>query len=140
MCWLMKTLTNESQVETNHRRFVSFFLLFLLVYSSCADFHRFAWLPEMRGRKKSQPATRISKRLAMKPTPKLPTLPPELWTKIFAYLSAPEFCAAKSVCRHWRHLVSTTPIRAMCEFGNFTCGRGGRMVENESLGVRMTEK
>jgi hypothetical protein len=83
-------------------------------------------------------ATSISQRFASHQTPTQPpkTLPPELWTMIFAFLSASELCRAKLVCRQWRDYVSTTPFRVLCEF--YDRGRsnyGRRMVENESIRV-----
>jgi hypothetical protein len=91
---------------------------------------------EMGKRPKNPPVTRISQRQAKQPTPTPTTLPPELWAMIFSYLFAPDLCTAKSVCRYWRSLVSTTPLRALCVFEEYgivlpnTCSI---MAENESL-------
>jgi hypothetical protein len=88
----------------------------------------------------AQTENRISNRLATKQATR--SLPPELWAMIFAFLSASELCAAKSVCRHWRSLVSTTPFRAVCTFYDFDPRRNERKfdhltIENKAIRVRI---
>jgi hypothetical protein len=64
------------------------------------------------------------------------TLPPELWTHILSYLNASDICRAKLICWRWCDMVSSAPLRAICEFGDFGSSLSGRrMVENESMRV-----
>jgi hypothetical protein len=91
---------------------------------------------KMTRRQKAQPATRKSQRLAKQPTPTQSTLPPELWTMIFAYLSVSELCAAKEVCRYWRHNVSFSPLRAKLSFHPTYFPLNGRcIIENDKMRV-----
>jgi hypothetical protein len=129
-------LTDED-IERRCRQSTRTRPFFLLNSENFALFSRRILQPRLMGKRpKTRPATRTSKRLAEQPTSTQSTLPPELWTTIFAFLSAPELCAAKLICRHWRDIASSMPIRATCIFCDFDSSISDhRTVENESIRV-----
>jgi hypothetical protein len=70
----------------------------------------------------------------------LTALPPEIWSMIFAHLAARDLCTAKLVCRHWRSIVKSIPLSAMCTFGDFGHVFSGCITVNtESIRVLVVE-